>query len=185
MSGPVGDTFTRSIVNVRENGFDDQDVFSAGVTRQGSWECREGNLISLTPASGPSVAAAGMQMNATVESNTGLTFPADPRPGMEWRQNIVLAGRFEREGTSMEARSVMDLSCKAVGMERVSVPAGDFEALRVDCSHKTDISFSGVPAFSMTETNASWYARGVGWVKTRGSSDAGVTEIVLLSYTIP
>jgi len=185
MSGPVGDTFTRSIVNVRENGFDDQDVFSAGVTRQGSWECREGNLISLTPASGPSVAAAGMQMNATVESNTGLTFPADPRPGMEWTQNLVLVGRFEQEDMSMEARSVMDLSCKAVGMERVSVPAGDFEALRVDCSHKTDISFSGVPAFSMTETNASWYARGVGWVKTRGSSDAGVTEIVLLSYTIP
>jgi len=185
MSGPVGDTFTRSIVNVRENGFDDQDVFSAGVTRQGSWECREGNLISLTPASGPSVAAAGMQMNATVESNTGLTFPADPRPGMEWTQNLVLVGRFEQEDMSMEARSVIDLSCKAVGMERVSVPAGDFEALRVDCSHKTDISFSGVPAFSMTETNASWYARGVGWVKTRGSSDAGVTEIVLLSYTIP
>ena len=185
MSGPVGDTFTRSIVNVRENGFDDQDVFSAGVTRQGSWECREGNLISLTPASGPSVAAAGMQMNATVESNTGLTFPADPRPGMEWTQNLVLVGRFEQEDMSMEARSVMDLSCKAVGMERVSVPAGDFEALRVDCSHKTDISFSGVPAFSMTETNASWYARGVGWMKTRGSSDAGVTEIVLLSYTIP
>ena len=185
MSGPVGDTFTRSIVNVRENGFDDQDVFSAGVTRQGSWECREGNLISLTPASGPSVAAAGMQMNFTVESNTGLTFPADPRPGMEWRQNIVLAGRSEREGQSIEVRGVMDRSCKAVGMERVSVPAGDFEALRVDCSHKMDLSFSGVPVSSMTETNASWYARGVGWVKTRGSSDAGVTEIVLLSYTIP
>jgi hypothetical protein len=185
MSGPVGDTFTRSIVNVRENGFDDQDVFSAGVTRRGSWECREGNLISLTPASGPSVAAAGMQMNFTVESNTGLTFPADPRPGMEWRQNIVLAGRFEREGQSIEVRGVMDRSCKAVGMERVSVPAGDFEALRVDCSHKMDLSFSGVPVSSMTETNASWYARGVGWVKTRGSSDAGVTEIVLLSYTIP
>jgi hypothetical protein len=185
MSGPGGDTFTRSIVNVRENGFDDQDVFSAGVTRRGSWECREGNLISLTPASGPSVAAAGMQMNFTVESNTGLTFPADPRPGMEWRQNIVLAGRFEREGQSIEVRGVMDRSCKAVGMERVSVPAGDFEALRVDCSHKMDLSFSGVPVSSMTETNASWYARGVGWVKTRGSSDAGVTEIVLLSYTIP
>jgi hypothetical protein len=185
ISGTSSDTFVRSITNVRENGFDDQDVFSAGVTRRGSWECREGNLISLTPASGPSVAAAGMQMNATVESNTGITFPADPRPGMEWRQNLVLVGRFGREGTSMEARSVMDLSCKAVGMERVSVPAGEFEALRVDCSHKTDISFSGVPAFSMTETNASWYARGVGWVKTRGSSDAGVTEIVLLSYTIP
>jgi hypothetical protein len=183
MSGPGGDTFTRSIVNVRENGFDDQEVFSAGVTRRGSWECREGNLISLTPASGPSVAAAGMQMNFTVESNTGLTFPADPRPGMEWRQNIALAGRFEREGQSIEVRGVMDRSCKAVGMERVSVPAGDFEALRVDCSHKMDLSFSGVPV--MTETNASWYARGVGLVKTRGSSDAGVTEIVLLSYTIP
>jgi hypothetical protein len=187
MSGPGGDTFTRSIVNVRENGFDDQDVFSAGVTRRGSWECREGNLISLTPASGPSVAAAGMQMNATVESNTGITFPADPRPGMEWRQNLVLVGRFEREGTSMEARSVMDLSCKAVGMERVSVPAGEFEALRVDCTTQLDISIS-VPLamnLSTTVTGSAWYAPGVGWVKSRDSGEMGVTEVVLLSYTIP
>jgi hypothetical protein len=185
MSGPVGDTFTRSIVNVRENGFDDQDVFSAGVTRQGSWECREGNLISLTPASGPSVAAAGMQMNATVESNTGLTFPADPRPGMEWTQNLVLVGRFEQEDMSMEARSVIDLSCKAVGMERVSVPAGDFEALRVDCATQFAISISGMAAFNTTVNGSAWYAPGVGWVKSSDASEMGVTEVVLLSYTIP
>ena len=185
MSGPVGDTFTRSIVNVRENGFDDQDVFSAGVTRQGSWECREGNLISLTPASGPSVAAAGMQMNATVESNTGLTFPADPRSGMEWTQNLVLVGRFEQEDMSMEARSVIDLSCKAVGMERVSVPAGDFEALRVDCATQFAISISGMAAFNTTVNGSAWYAPGVGWVKSSDASEMGVTEVVLLSYTIP
>jgi hypothetical protein len=185
VSGTSSGTFTRSIVNIRENGFDDQDVFSAGVTRQGSWECREGNLISLTPASGPSVAAAGMQMNATVESNTGLTFPADPRPGMEWTQNLVLVGRFEQEDMSMEARSVIDLSCKAVGMERVSVPAGDFEALRVDCATQFAISISGMAAFNTTVNGSAWYAPGVGWVKSSDASEMGVTEVVLLSYTIP
>ncbi len=73
VSGTSSGTFTRSIVNVREDGFDDQDVFSAGVSRSGSWKCRQGDLISLTPGSGALVSSAGMQADFTIESSEGLT----------------------------------------------------------------------------------------------------------------
>jgi hypothetical protein len=185
LSGTGSETFVRSITSVRENGFDDQDVFGAGVTRRGSWECREGNLISLTPGSSASVATSDMQTEVTIESNTGITFPADPRPGTEWTQTMVYRGQQTIGGMNMESRNEMNLSCKAIGMERVSVPAGDFEALRVDCTTQLKISIAGMAAFDMTATGSAWYAPGVGWVKSRDSGDMGTTEIVLLSYSIP
>jgi len=187
VSGTSNSTFVRSITGVRENGFEDQDVFSAGVTRRGSWECQEGNLISLTPGSSASVIASDVQANFTIESNTGITFPADPRPGTEWTQTIIYRGQQTIGDTNVESRNVLSMSCKAVGMERVSVPAGDFGALRVDCTTQLDISIS-VPLamnLSTTVTGSAWYAPGVGWVKSRDSGEMGVTEVVLLSYTIP
>jgi len=185
LSGTGSETFVRSITSVRENGFDDQDIFGAGVTRRGSWECREGDLISLTPGSGGSVMASGGQANFTVESNTGITFPADPRPGTEWTQTIIYRGQQTIGDTNVESRNVLNMSCKAIGMENVSVPAGDFETLRVDCTTQLEISIAGMAAFDMTATGSAWYAPGVGWIKSRDSGDMGTTEIVLLSYSIP
>lgn len=186
LSGMSSDTFVRSISNVRENGFDHQDVFSAGVTSQGSWECRQGNLISLTPnAGGPTVSAEGMEAAFTIESNSGISLPANPQPGQEWTQNIVYIGRVNVSGTDVETRNVMDLSCKAIGMETVSVPAGEFEALRIDCLVRLEISISGSQSFTLTSSDSAWYAAGVGMVKSSSSSNMGASEIVLLTYSIP
>ncbi len=186
LSGMSSGTFVRSIPSIRENGFEDQDIFSAGTTRQGNWECQQGNLISLTPASGgAAVLAEGVQATYTVESSAGVSFPADPQPGHEWTQNAVYLGQENTSGVVIETRNVMDMACKAIGIEKVSVPAGDFEALHVDCSTKIDIFVSGSLAFSFTSTSSTWYAQGVGQVKSSGSSNMGATEIVLLSYSIP
>ena len=38
LAGPVSDTFTRSIISVETSGFTDQDVYGAGLTRQGKWK---------------------------------------------------------------------------------------------------------------------------------------------------
>jgi hypothetical protein len=186
LSGMSADTFVRSIPNVRENGFDDQDVFSSGTTRQGSWECQQGNLISLTPNSGgAAVLAEGVQAIYTIESTTGISFPADPQPGQEWTQKTVYLGQENTNGLNIQTRNVMNLACKVIGAEKVSVPAGDFETLRIDCSTKIDIFVSGNLAFSFTSTTSAWHAQGVGLVKSSGSSNMGSTETVLLSYTIP
>ena len=185
-SGVTSGTFTRTLTAVRADGFDDQDTFSAGTTRTGNWACQNGDLIALTPFSGgPTVNADGMQFDFTVESNDGITFPADPQPGRTWTQNIVYLGQQNVGGTTIQSRNVLENSCKVGNIETVNVPAGEFQALRVDCATKIDIFISGTLAFTLNSSSAVWYAPGVGMVKSSGASDMGSTEIVLLSYRIP
>lgn len=185
LSGVSNDTFTRAITTVRADGFDDQDTFSAGTTRTGNWACQNGNLIALTPGGGPTVAAAGEQFTFTVESNDGVTFPADPQPGQTWTQNIVYSGQQTTAGVTVQTRNVAALSCKAGNIETVAVPAGEFQALRVDCTNKIDVYISGALAFTFNSTDVAWHAPGAGMVKSSGTSDMGSTEIVLLAYRIP
>jgi hypothetical protein len=184
LSGTSSGTFTRSIVSLNENGFEDQDVFSAGTTRRGSWACQQGSLISLTPSGGASVSVADEQATFVVESNSGVTLPADLQPGAAWTQNLVYTGQHNLGGTNVDSRTVMDLSCKAIGVETVSVPAGGFDALRVDCSTRFEVSFSGTTV-SINDTSSAWYAPGVGVIKSSSSSEMGSSEFVLLSYSIP
>lgn len=185
LSGVSSGTFTRTVTAVRADGFDDQDVFSAGTTRKGSWACENGNLISLTPSSGATVASADVQAEFTIESNSGISFPADPQPGEEWAQNIVYLGQQSSGGVTIESRNVLATSCKAGNVETVKVPAGEFSALRVNCSTQIDIYISGNLVFSFTSSDSAWHAPGVGMVKSVGTTSMGNTEIVLLSYTLP
>jgi hypothetical protein len=187
VSGSVNDTFTRAIIGVRADGFDDQDSFASGAIRRGSWACRQGDLISLTPGGSASVAAGGAQTDFTVESNEGLTLPADPQPGAQWTQTIVYLGQFNTGDRNVTARSTLNTSCRAVGVESVSVPAGAFEALRVDCTYRLTIALLGdLPFdFSFSSSGSVWYAPGVGMVKLRDTGEMGTTEVVLLSSALP
>ena len=187
VSGSVNDTFTRAIIGVRADGFDDQDTFASGAIRRGSWACRQGDLISLTPGGSASVAAGGAQTDFTVESNEGLTLPADPQPGARWTQTIVYLGQFNTGDRNVTARSTLNTSCRAVGVESVSVPAGAFEALRADCTYRLTIALLGdLPFdFSFSSNGSVWYAPGVGLVKLRDTGEMGTTEVVLLSSALP
>ncbi|MEJ5224923.1 MAG: hypothetical protein WHV44_10755, partial [Anaerolineales bacterium] len=157
----------------------------AGTTRTGSWACQNGNLISLTPSSGAAVSTAEMQADFTIESNSGISFPAKPQPGQEWAQNIVYLGTQATGGAVIESRNVLATSCKAGNIETVKVPAGEFSALRVDCATQIDIYILGNLAFSFSSSDSAWYAPGVGLVKSVGTSNMGNTEIILLAYSVP
>lgn len=185
LSGTTSGTFTRSLTAVRADGFDDQDVFSAGTIRTSSWACQNGNLISLTPSAGPTVSAGELQFDFTIESNTGISFPANPQPGQEWAQNVVYLGQQTTGGMTFESRNVLATSCKAGDIETVRVPAGQFSALRVDCSTTLDIYLSGSLAFSFNSSESTWHAPGVGVVKSVGTGNMGSAETVLLAYNIP
>jgi hypothetical protein len=185
LSGVSNDTFTRAIAVVRADGFDDQDTFGAGTTRKGSWACQDGNLIALTPSSGATVSAAEMQADFTIESNSGISFPANPQPGQTWTQNIVYLGQQITGGATIQSRNVLETSCTAGNVEKVTVPAGEFQALRVDCTTRLDIYISGTLVFTLNSSNAAWHAPKVGVVKSSGSSNMGATDIVLLAYSIP
>ena len=91
-----------------------------------------------------------------------------------------------------EASGNVQMNFSATGMESVTVPAGTFDALRVEVDVSLDIeaTYSGLSlpvTFSGDYTY--WFAPGVGWVRASGtgsvlgSSFSDTTE--LQSYNIP
>ena len=95
-------------------------------------------------------------------------------------------------GQTAEAEGDTIYNYTAIGVESVSVPAGTFEAMKVEVVTTVNINatFQGttVPV-TFTSTTTSWFAQGVGWVKSDSVSDFGdistSESIELVSYNIP
>ena len=185
VSGSATDTFTRSILSASGSEFTDQDVFGSGTTRTGQWKCESGNLIALTPGGSASVDTAGQTFNFTITSNSGITFPANLEVGNAWSQDIAYEGTQDAGGTQITSQNQATTSCTATGRESVTVPAGTFDALKVECNSRISISISGGSPIVIEAPSVAWYAEGVGMVKTVSSGSGFDSTIVLKSYQIP
>ena len=190
LTGPASDTFTHSILSVEGNGFTEQDVFGVGVTRQGKWTCENGDLTALNPPSGNAgtVQAEGVQVNLETKEISGLTLPATINAGDTWSQTMTLEGTETVNGQEFPARNELTSDCKALGIESVTVAAGTFDAMKVECQTTMNLTIT-MAGNDMTTplqlTGTNWYAEGVGLVKTvtTGSGLDSTTE--LISYNIP
>jgi len=182
--------FTRSIIQVSADGFNDQDVFTLGVTRKGEWKCNNGALTALQPSGNPSASVQGEDISADFKTTSwdGVTLPAALKAGDTWTQNITLEGVETIAGMQVNTKNVIAISCTAGATESVTVQAGTFDAVRVDCQSDITITINvngaDVPvAVSTTSTN--WYAPNVGLVKTSSTVEGTNDTMELTSYQIP
>jgi hypothetical protein len=191
LSGMSSDTFVRTIVAVDADGFTDQDVFSSGVTRTGEWRCDGGALIALTPTGGSNASVQTTGVNATFQTTAleGVTLPAAVNAGDSWTQDLTSEGTQTINGVEAASRNVVSYACTAGGTESVSVPAGTFDAVRVNCqvSMSITINMNGLEVPTQIESADSiWYAPGVGMVRTESViSGFGNSTIELTAYNIP
>jgi hypothetical protein len=74
------------------------------------------------------------------------------------------------------------MNFQAIGMESVTVPAGTFNAMRVDF---TMAWTSGGEGLDMTYLITDWFVENVGLVKTSAGADFGGYSLELVSYSIP
>lgn len=190
LTGPVPDTFTHTVLSMEEDGFTEQDVFGVGVTRQGKWKCEDGNLTALNPPSGSSgtVEAQAVQVNLETKDVSGVTLPGTITAGDTWSQSITLEGTETINGQEFPARNQLTSNCTAMGVESVTVEAGTFDAMKVECQTTMDITITmggSDIATPINLTGTNWYAQDVGLVKTvtAGSGLDSTTELV--SYNIP
>lgn len=183
-------TFTRSILSVDAAGFSEQDVYSSGTIRTSQWECDHGNLISLNPGGGSSgtISTGGETMEYVTTAQSGVTLPAVVRTGDSWSQSISLEGNNTISGLSTHETNDYTSNCTAGATESVSVPAGTFEAAVVTCDFTMFITVvvGGAPtSLEMNGVTTSWFAPGVGWVKSVSSGNNMDSVIELTSFSIP
>jgi hypothetical protein len=191
LTGPVSDTYTHTILSVESDSFTEQDEFGTGVTRQGTWQCDNGDLIALNPTTGnsASVTTEGVSVDFETKDLSGVTIPASINAGDTWSQSLTLEGTQTINSTSYAASNQLTSNCTAIGIESVTVEAGTFDAMRVECQTDMNITIALDPnnpiSTPLSLTGINWYAEDVGLVKSSTSSPGLESTTELVSYNIP
>ena len=186
-------SWTDTITETSDNGFTLTSQFD-DLTRTQSWECRPEGLLTLQLGGGPagSITSNQTQLNLETQNVTGVTYPVVINAGDQWSHAHEFSGTMDIAGQSAEANGDESASFTALGLESVTVPAGTFDAMKIEVATTININstFQGttVPV-TFTGTTTSWYVQGVGWVKSVSTSEfGGITStdtVELQSYSIP
>lgn len=190
MQGSSFDSYVHTVLSADNDSFVEQDTFSSGVTRQAEWKCDNGNLIALNPQGGASgtVNTEGVNVDFKTTSLDGITLPAVIKPGDTWSQSITLEGVENFNGMEVPAKNQFTSNCTAIGNESVTVPAGAFDALHVDCAIHMIITVTMGGSDIQTTldfTSSIWYAPKIGMVKTVTTGSQVDSTIELASFAIP
>jgi hypothetical protein len=172
-TGPTGQ-FTHSLATGDNGAFTDT-VKSGENTFVIQGLCLEGGDINLLDVPGNSLSYSGGTGKSTMTTtkNEGVTLSGDIQQGDDWSQTIgveVSAGNKKMDFT-------IDSTFTAVGYETVTVPAGTFNALKVEES-----SDMGGPEPTIINL---WYVQNVGSIKTEIKMGDQTLVNELVSYNIP
>lgn len=182
-------TFTDTITSLRADGFTLTSEFDE-LTRTQEWACTPEGIVALQMGGGLTTS----QVNLTVEtqSASGVTYPAEIEAGDTWSHSIEFTGTMDIAGQAGAAEGSTQSDFTALGVEPVTVPGGTFEAMKVQVltTFEASVNFQGMSIpVAFTTTTFSWYAEGVGWVKSDSSGDfmgEGYTDTIELQwYNLP
>lgn len=192
--GPAGEySFTDTITSAREDGFT-LSTQIGNITRTQEWTCTGEGLAALQLGGAPAAMlnSQNIQLNLDISNAMGVTFPRQINPGDQWQQSLDVQGNVTMMNEEAQATGNAQMNFSALGNESVTVPAGTFEALKVevDVTLNVDASYEGITLpVSFTGEYTYWFAPDVGWVKSTGtgnvlgSSFTDTTE--LQSYNLP
>jgi uncharacterized protein DUF3108 len=192
--GPTGEySFTDTITSVRADGFTLSSQFGE-LTRTQEWACKPEGLVALQlgGTSAATLNSNNMQLNLEVKNVSGVTYPSEINVGDQWQHNLDFEGKMTVANQEGTATGNAQTNFKALGNESVTVPAGTFDALKIQIDTTLNINVSvqsiSVPViFSGSYTY--WFVKDVGWVKASGTGSVSGTSfsetLELQSYNIP
>lgn len=178
-----------AITKVGADNFQIQTVLTDSLGKQisitESWNCTTEGLVQL---GGP--LANSIQSNFGVGSmktitTTGVTIPVHINAGNSWSQ----VTQFEFNIPNFSVTGTLTYNFQAIGLEQVTVPAGTFNAMKIQVNANSEDVKSGVP-INITADGFYWFAPGVGRVKASEKVSANgslVSDVegALQSYHIP
>ena len=150
------------------------------------WSCGSAGIVSYDFGT-LSVASMGDVASMEVIDSSGAFLPASDllAPGYSWPNNYSLVMHVSQEGFAVDWTTTVSETWTVAGIESVSVPAGTFEALRVDGDESVSITGLGQDV-NVTVSTTHWYAKGVGVVRyTSSTSEGSNSGGELTSYTVP
>ncbi len=142
-------------------------------------ECTEEGIILMDRGMEGSFFSGDGSSSTNSTSRTGVTLPNDLKVGSAWTQTIDIIAEGGEDGDTLTANIITNYN--VVGTETVTVPAGTFEALKIEQSGSMTMMGQ-----ELLTQGTLWYAEGVGNVKAETGMANGERFLSqLISYDIP
>ncbi len=193
--GSIGSfTYVNSVTETSADGFVLATEFSDFTNTQ-EWSCEPDGLKALQPGGGTAVGISVQHMTAglTALEVTGINLPRIIKEGTQWEYGMSLEGIVVMpDDPQAPARGTYSVITREIGKEIITVPAGTFETFKLQSNSTVEITttFAGLPTpIKFNATTITWYAPGVGYVKSVENGDFGneafSTTTELQSYSVP
>ena len=186
-------SFTNTVSSIRLDGFTlSIDFDNLAITQE--WACTPEGLLALQMGGGNAglLTTGDTHLELETQNASGITYPKNIQPGDSWTYALSYNGSMSINGEPAEANGDTQSNYTAIGIESVTVPAGTFDAMKIETTNTINIisTFQGTTVpITFTGTTTTWLAPGVGWVKSVSSSEfGGITSsetVELQSYSVP
>lgn len=187
--------FSTAITSVRPAGFTLAINMGDNLTANQDWTCNAEGLVALSLGTGQSLLdlnLQGVKVDLAASNPTGVMLPANVKPGTQWLYGLSLAGTLTQGSLTAQATGSVSTSLRAVGSETITVPAGTFNAVKIQGTSTFNITadFDGLslPVTSVIGSTF-WFAPGVGLIRFEASGTfAGIPYSAtsqLQSYDVP
>ncbi len=186
-------SYTETITDVSADSFTVTTKFT-NLTKNAKWDCKPDGLIELQPGGGAAMlnSSSGMQADFTVTKSNGVTLPKKVSAGDSWNYSLDFTSQITVNGTNSQAQGTSSYQLNAVGNESVTVPAGTFNAMKIQITTNFNMQMNmqgaNIPV-TLTSNTTAWYVPNVGMVKQvdnasmMGGTINATTE--LRSYNVP
>lgn len=191
--GPA--TFYTTVTDVRTDGFSAVADFGDNIKLDQEWSCTRDGLVAQSLGAGStglSMTIEGIKIDLTTSNPSGLVLPGRVVAGSKWPYALEVAGTVQQGNSNANINGTVATTFEAAGNERVTVPAGTFDATKIQGSSTikvtADYLILKIPITS-TVSSTFWLAPNVGLVKSVESGDlmgtafSSTTE--LQSFNIP
>jgi hypothetical protein len=180
---------TETTSEVRADGFTVLTDYGTNV-KSIEWSCdSEGLRVYSTgneKMQGLAVDSDQFKLDVTIKNPSGVTLPVEIEAGDSWAQSFDFESTGTVGGNTTTGTGRSTTTYEALGLESITIPAGTFEAMKIESETKEDIqaTFNGLAANSSNEyQTVFWFVEGIGLVKS--VTTGGYTETLeLQSYNI-
>ena len=179
-------TYTETYADIGPESFTLRYQFPELVVSTG-WNCTPEGMVALEYGK---LDSARQVTNFKMETvgRTGVTVPAAERwrEGGEWRSSYEIRTEVAGpQGPSGRGSGTIEITNRVVGREQVTVPAGTYDALKVESTMAMKLTVRVGQMTVPTNTNlrnTSWFAENVGMVRAVSAGDfaGATTELVSL-----
>lgn len=186
-------TFSNTITAVRDDGFSILVEFD-DVTLNQEWACTPDGILALDMGGGTAGTLATSDVNLVMDTQnaSGITYPNNISPGDTWTHSLDYTGTMDFNGETIDVNGDTVYESTAIGIESITVPAGTFDAMKIDIITTININMnmggSEIPV-TFSSTSTSWFVKDVGWIKSDSASEFSgfsfTDSLELASYSIP